>query len=98
MHAATYFCYIIASQINGTLYIGVTNNLLRRIAEHKQGLTCGFSKKYHIHQLVWYEVHQEIASALLREKQLKKWHRQWKIRLIEETNPEWVDLYPSLLG
>ena len=88
----TYFVYILASQKNGTLYIGVTNNLLRRMDEHKRGLVEGFTKKYKVHRLVYYESTGDITAALRREKQLKKWERNWKLRLIEKHNPEWDDL------
>ena len=89
--------YILASKFNGTLYIGVTSNLVKRVWQHKKGLVDGFSKKYHVHNLVWYERHEEMESAIVREKQLKKWNRQWKIRLINESNPQWRDLYTTIL-
>jgi len=82
---------------NGTLYIGVTSDLLKRVWQHKHGVVDGFSKQYDVHGLVWYELHETMESAILREKALKKWKRQWKIRLIEGENPEWDDLYPALL-
>jgi len=88
----TYYVYILASKPNGTLYIGVTNDLQRRIYEHKNNLVKGFTEKYDVHRLVWYESTNDIESAVQREKQLKKWNRIWKIRLIEETNPQWKDL------
>ena len=91
-----YYIYILASKNNGTLYIGVTSNLIRRIHEHKNGMADGFTKKYFAHNLVYYEVTESAVSAIAREKQLKKWNREWKIRLIEKSNPEWNDLYPSL--
>ena len=91
-----YYVYILASKRNGTLYIGMTNNLLRRIWEHKNDLAEGFTKKYGVHLLVWYEVAGTALVAITREKQLKKWNRAWKIRLIEAMNPEWNDLYDSL--
>ena len=90
--------YILASQKNGTLYIGVTSDLVARIYQHKNDLVEGFTKKYHVHLLVWYEVHETITEAISREKQLKKWRRIWKIELIEQDNPQWNDLYDSLLG
>jgi len=90
--------YILASQRNGTLYIGVTSNLVKRIWEHKQGSVEGFTKGYGVTTLVWYEVHESAESAITREKQLKKWNRVWKIRLIEKNNPYWNDLYDSLDG
>ena len=92
-----YYVYILASTQNGTLYIGVTNNLTRRIYEHKNDFVEGFTRKYKIHKLVYYEQIENIESALTREKQLKKWDRQWKLRLIEKQNPEWEDLYMTLL-
>ena len=88
----TYFVYILASKRNGTLYIGVTNDLKRRLHEHKQGLVEGFTKEYSVNRLVWYDQTNAIEEAIVREKQLKKWNRQWKIRLIEELNPNWNDL------
>jgi len=89
--------YILASKRNGTLYVGVTSDLLRRVWEHKSDAVAGFTKKYGVHTLVWYEVHEMMGSAILREKALKNWHRAWKIRLIEESNPEWLDLYEKLI-
>ncbi len=88
--------YILASKKNGTLYIGVTSNLIKRIWEHKNNLAEGFTRKYHIHRLVWYEIHQDMMAAITRERQLKKWRRAWKITLIEKNNPEWLDLYADL--
>jgi putative endonuclease len=88
----SYFVYILASQRNGTLYIGVTNDLSRRMYEHKNGLFEGFTKKYDVKILVHYEMTENIEGALDREKQLKKWNRKWKLKLIEEDNPEWKDL------
>ena len=88
----TYYVYILASRRNGTLYIGVTNNLERRMSEHEQGLIEGFTKKYGVHHIVYYETTNDIASALQREKQLKKWNRKWKIELIEKENSDWKDL------
>ena len=89
--------YILASQPNGTLYIGVTSHLIKRIWEHKNDLVDGFTKKYHIHTLVWYELHDDIKSAIQREKQLKKWNREWKFRLIHKMNPAWDDLYETIV-
>lgn len=85
-----------ASKKNGTLYIGVTNNLTRRVYEHRNDLVEGFTKRYGIHALVYYELHEDINVAIAREKALKYWKRKWKIRLIEESNPEWRDLYDEL--
>ena len=93
----TYYVYILASKKNGTLYIGVTDNLIRRVYEHKNGIVDGFTKKYHVHKLVYYEQTNDINSAIQREKQLKKWRRQWKIELIEKNNPNWDDLYKMLV-
>ena len=88
----TYYVYILASKRNGTLYIGVTNNLERRMYEHKNKLIGGFAKKYNVDKLVHYEVTNDIRVAIQREKRLKKWYRKWKIELIEKENPEWKDL------
>jgi len=91
-----YYVYILASKRNGTLYIGVTSNLLKRIDEHKKEAVEGFTKKYKVKDLVYFQSTSDIRSALVREKQLKKWNREWKIRLIEEHNPDWIDLSDSL--
>ena len=91
-----YYVYILASKKNGTLYIGVTNDLAKRIYEHKNNLVEGFTKKYHVHRLVYYEDTDDVTSAITREKQMKKWNRAWKIELIEKNNPEWKDLYNTL--
>jgi len=88
----------LASKKNGTLYIGVTNNLLKRVHEHKNDLMGGFTKKYHVHSLVYYEVYSNILDAITREKRMKKWKRQWKIELIEKTNPRWRDLYSDIMN
>ena len=88
-----YYVYILASKIGGTLYIGVTNNLIRSIYEHRQKLVDGFTKRYDVAKLVYYEIHSDIEAAITREKQMKKWNRTWKVRLIEESNPNWDDLY-----
>jgi len=92
----SYYIYILASKRNGTLYIGVTNNLMKRVYEHKKDLADGFTKKYNVHKLVYYEQTSDIDSAINREKQLKKWNRTWKLKLIEEGNPKWEDLYNDL--
>ncbi|MCU0615457.1 MAG: GIY-YIG nuclease family protein [Desulfobacterales bacterium] len=89
--------YILASKRNGTLYIGVTSNLIKRVWEHKNKLVKGFSKQYDVHQLVWYELHESMESAILREKRVKGWKRSWKLNLIERMNPDWKDLYHSLI-
>jgi putative endonuclease len=91
-----YYVYILASGIGGTLYIGVTNNLIRRTYEHKEKLIEGFTKKYGVSRLVYFEQFGEIGDAIQREHRLKKWKRAWKVRLIEEKNPNWDDLYPAL--
>lgn len=88
----TYYVYILASKRNGTLYIGVTNNLERRLYEHKNNLVEGFTKKYSVHDLVYFEEVNDVNAALQREKQLKRWTRKWKIDLIEKENPDWNDL------
>ena len=92
-----YFVYILASKKNGTIYIGVTSDLIKRIYEHKHDLVEGFTQRYAVHDLVYFEVTESIESAIMREKQLKKWNRAWKINLIEKDNPAWKDLYPELV-
>ena len=89
--------YIMASQRNGTLYIGMTSNLVRRVWEHKNDFVDGFSNRYSIHLLVWYEVHESIYTAACREKAIKKWNRQWKLELIEQFNPGWHDMYELII-
>jgi len=91
------YVYILASKKNGTLYVGVTSNLQARVWQHKQHLIEGFTKKYRVNQLVYFEVHEDINAAILREKQIKKWKRDWKIELIEKKNLNWIDLYYSIL-
>jgi putative endonuclease len=91
-----YWVYIVASGIGGTLYIGVTNDLIRRVYEHKTKAAESFTKKYNVDRLIYFEQFDDIENAIRREKRLKKWNRAWKIRLIEETNPNWSDLYPSI--
>ena len=93
----TGYVYIMASKQNGTLYIGVTSNLASRIWQHKEGAVEGFTKKYNVKLLVWYEQHDSIEEAIQREKQLKRWNRAWKLQLIEKMNPVWQDLYESIL-
>ncbi len=88
----TGYVYIMANKPNGTLYIGVTNSLERRVVEHKNGVADGFTKRYKLHQLVWFEEHFNIADAIAREKQMKEWNRSWKIQRIREMNPDWKDL------
>jgi putative endonuclease len=92
-----YYVYILASKRNGTLYTGVTNNLPKRVFEHKNDVIRGFTEKYSVHNLVWYERYDDICSAIAREKRLKKWKRRWKIDLIEKVNPSWEDLYCDLI-
>ena len=89
--------YILASKRNGTLYTGVTSDLVQRVWQHRNDFVEGFTKKYGVHTLVWYETHPTMESAITREKQLKWWHRKWKLRLIEESNPRWEDLYDEIL-
>jgi putative endonuclease len=98
MRARSFYVYILASRIGGTLYIGVTNDLIRRIAEHRLKLTKGFTKKYDVFKLVYFEQFDDAENAIRREKRLKKWNRAWKVRLIEELNPNWDDLYPGIAG
>ena len=88
----SYYVYILASKRNGTLYIGVTNNLEKRVAEHKTKIFEGFTEKYDVNELVFFEETNDINSAIAREKQLKKWNRDWKLKLIEKSNPDWKDL------
>jgi putative endonuclease len=92
----TYYVYILASKRNGTLYIGVTNDLIRRIYEHKNDMTEGFTKRYRIHRLIYYEEFNNVNDAITREKRMKKWKRSWKIELIKSVNYEWRDLYGEL--
>jgi putative endonuclease len=90
------YVYILASGPNGTLYIGVTSDLIKRVWQHREGLAEGFTKRYGIKHLVWYEVHSEILEAIRREKQIKKWDRAWKIELVQKANPGWRDLYADI--
>jgi putative endonuclease len=90
--------YLLASRRHGTLYIGVTSNLPKRMQEHREGLIPGFTREYGVRRLVWFEAHETIEAAILREKQLKQWRRAWKIELIETTNPHWEDLAVTMLG
>ena len=89
--------YILASKRNGTLYAGVTSDLRKRVWEHKNDLVEGFTKRYHVHLLVWYEPHETMESAILREKRIKEWKRVWKLRMIESDNPTWKDLYDRIV-
>ncbi len=93
-----FFVYLLASQKNGTLYLGVTSDLPKRIWQHKSKLVDGFTEKHNVNKLVWFQECADAESAILREKQLKMWKRAWKIRLIEIDNPEWLDLYDSIIG
>ncbi len=88
--------YILANKRNGTLYVGVTSDLVTRVWQHKNNMLEGFTKRYRVHRLVWYELHETMESAIKREKSLKEWKRSWKLELIEGFNPEWADLYDSL--
>ena len=92
-----YYTYILGSQRNGTLYIGVTSNLVKRVWEHKNDLVEGFTSRYGVHTLVYFEQHRDIEAAIRREKRLKEWQRQWKIDLIEKENPNWTDLYDDIV-
>jgi putative endonuclease len=91
-----FFVYLLASGIRGTLYVGVTSDLPKRIWEHKTKVVPGFTTRYGVDQLVWFEVHDTAESAIRREKQIKEWKRAWKMNLIERDNPHWIDLYPGL--
>jgi putative endonuclease len=92
----TFYVYMLCSKQYGTLYLGVTSDLVKRIYEHKNNLVDGFTKKYNVHRLIWYEIHESAESAIIREKQIKKWKRAWKLKLIEQTNPKWIDLYENI--
>ena len=96
MGARSFYVYILANKIGGTLYIGVTSDLIRRIAEHRLKSVKSFTKKYDVDRLVYFEQFDDVENAIRREKRLKKWNRAWKIRLIEELNPNWDDLYPGI--
>jgi putative endonuclease len=91
-----YYVYLLASKKHGTLYLGVTNDIVRRVYEHKTKAVPGFTTRYGVDKLVWFEIYEDATTAITREKELKKWRRDWKIRLIEEQNPGWVDLYPGI--
>jgi putative endonuclease len=90
--------YILTSTRNGTLYVGVTSDLLARVWQHRNGIVAGFTHKYNVHRLVYYELHETMYEAITREKQLKKWRRNWKIQLIEKGNPSWTDLWDEIRG
>jgi putative endonuclease len=98
MGTRSYYVYILASRIGGTLYVGVTNDLVRRVCEHRSGAAESFTKRYYVNRLVYFECFDDIEQAIHREKRLKKWARAWKISLIEESNPNWIDLYPQIAG
>ncbi|QIG96752.1 GIY-YIG nuclease family protein [Bradyrhizobium sp. 6(2017)] len=98
MGARSYYVYILTNRIGGTLYIGVTNDLIRRVGEQKLKLVEGFTEKYDVARLVYFEVFDDVEQAIHREKRLKKWPRAWKISLIEKDNPDWIDLYPEIAG
>ena len=89
--------YILASRRNGTLYVGVTSGLVKRVWEHKNDLTEGFTKRYRVHMLVWFEQHETMEAAISREKAIKEWKRRWKLELVEQLNPEWRDLYSEIV-
>jgi putative endonuclease len=93
-----YMVYIMASRRNGSLYVGFTGNPVGRVWQHRNNWFEGFTKRYGVHRLVWFEAHESAETAIRREKQIKEWHRAWKIRLIEEGNPDWRDLYPEIGG
>jgi putative endonuclease len=90
------YVYLLASAKHGTLYVGVTNDLVRRVYQHKTGVFRGFTFRYQVHRLVWFESYDDPTNAIVREKEIKKWRREWKVNLIERSNPEWVDLYESI--
>ncbi len=92
----TYYVYLLASKKHGTLYLGVTNDIVRRVFEHRTKAVSGFTSRYDVDKLVWFEIYDDAITAIAREKELKKWRRDWKMRLIEEQNLEWVDLYPRI--
>jgi putative endonuclease len=89
--------YMLASRRNGTLYIGVTSNLIKRVFEHRTNAVDGFTRRYHVHTLVWYEQHESMESAIAREKAIKEWPRRWKLKAIETSNPKWRDLFPDII-
>jgi putative endonuclease len=91
-----YYTYILASKRNGTLYVGVTSDLIKRVYQHRKNLVDGFTSKYQVHRLVYYEQYRNVLSAIQREKRLKEWQRKWKLALIEKHNPEWRDFYPDI--
>ena len=96
MGAGTFFVYMMANKPRGTIYVGVTSNLMGRSWQHRSGVVDGFTARYGLHRLVWFEAHTSIEAAIRREKRLKRYERRWKIELIEAENPDWIDLFPSL--
>ena len=98
MPRKTYYVYMLASGRYGTLYLGVTSDLVKRTWQHREGFIDGFSKTHNVKQLVWYEVHEDILAAITREKQIKKWNRAWKMQLIHERNPRWRDLFDEVVA
>ena len=92
------YVYLLASHCNGTLYVGVTSNLIARVWQHREHLADGFSRRYNVDCLVWYEAHPTMDSAIQREKRIKKWNRAWKVRLVDDMNPSWRDLWPDIVG
>jgi putative endonuclease len=92
-----YYVYLITNKRYGTLYVGVTGDLVKRVYEHKNGFVEGFSKEHALHRLVWYEMHEDVMAAITREKLIKRWRRDWKINLIQELNPDWKDLYETII-
>ena len=90
--------YLLTNKPDGVLYLGVTSDLVKRIWQHKNSFVDGFSKRYNTHHLIWYEQHEDMMEAITREKQIKRWKREWKLRLIKETNPKWRDLYEDIIG
>jgi len=93
---SAYYVYLLAAKRNGTLYLGVTNDLIRRVHEHKSKAAAGFTKRYDVGRLVWFETYDDPENAIAREKDIKKWRRGWKLRLIERSNPQWIDLYDQI--
>jgi putative endonuclease len=96
MAEKAFFVYLLASEVRGTLYVGVTSDLMKRVWEHKTKAVPGFTARYGVDRLVWFESHENAEAAITREKQIKEWKRDWKVNLIERDNPHWIDLYPSL--
>ena len=97
MREYNFYVYILASNIGGTLYTGMTNDLARRVSQHRDKSVAAFTRRYNVSRLVWFEHHNDVRAAISREKQIKRWKRAWKIRLIEEVNPDWHDLFPGLV-